>query len=80
MMYSKDLSDIPIATLTAPGSLVAVWCTNSVSHLTCLQNEIFPTWGIKYIGQWFWLKVGATWYDMGKSVVSFGHWDKRLLS
>jgi N6-adenosine-specific RNA methylase IME4 len=69
MMYDKDLADIPIATLTAPGSLVAVWCTNSVSHLTCLQNEIFPAWGMIYIGQWYWLKVGAASYEMGKSVV-----------
>jgi len=58
MMYSMDLANIPVATLTVPGSLVAVWCTNSVSHLTCLRSEIFPAWGIEYVGRWFWLKVG----------------------
>ncbi|XP_021936131.1 methyltransferase-like protein 4 isoform X2 [Zootermopsis nevadensis] len=57
MMYSMDLMKIPVANLTAPGSLVAVWCTNSDSHLTCLCTEVFPAWDIEYVGKWFWLKV-----------------------
>ncbi|PNF36475.1 hypothetical protein B7P43_G15868 [Cryptotermes secundus] len=57
MMYSEDLANIPVPALIAPGSLVAVWCTNSDSHLTCLLTKIFPAWGIEYVGKWFWLKV-----------------------
>jgi hypothetical protein len=58
MMYSVDLANIPVAILIAPGSLVAVWCTNSDSHLTSLCTEIFPAWDVEYVGKWFWLKVG----------------------
>ncbi|XP_069682056.1 N(6)-adenine-specific methyltransferase METTL4 isoform X2 [Periplaneta americana] len=57
MMYDFELIKIPIASLTAAGSLVAVWCTNSENHLNFLLNEIFPAWDVEYIGNWFWLKV-----------------------
>jgi N6-adenosine-specific RNA methylase IME4 len=58
MIYNEDLANIPVPALIAPGSLVAVWCTNSDSHLTCLLTKIFPAWGIEYVAKWFWLKVG----------------------
>ncbi|XP_067003193.2 N(6)-adenine-specific methyltransferase METTL4 isoform X2 [Anabrus simplex] len=56
MMYNEDLKKIPIESLLVPGSLIAVWCTNSPTHLNTLIDDIFPSWGVEYVAKWFWVK------------------------
>lgn len=58
-MYNSELKDLPIGPLLAKEGLVAVWCTNSPSHIDDLINDIFPVWGIQYVATWYWLKVGS---------------------
>jgi hypothetical protein len=58
IIYGGNLANIPVAILTMPVFLVAVWCTSSDSHLTSLCTEIFPAWDVEYVWKWFWLKVG----------------------
>lgn len=57
MMYNEQLKAIPMMQLLKEDGLVAVWCTNSPTHLRELQEEIFPSWGLQPLGKWFWLKV-----------------------
>ncbi|XP_012527481.1 N(6)-adenine-specific methyltransferase METTL4 [Monomorium pharaonis] len=57
MMYNEELVKIPIRKLLHSDGIVAVWCTNSSSHLNSIFNEIFPSWGITYRAKWYWLKV-----------------------
>ncbi|XP_049787305.1 N(6)-adenine-specific methyltransferase METTL4 [Schistocerca cancellata] len=57
MMYDEDLLKLPVASLIAPGALVAVWCTNSETHINTMKNKIFPSWGIECVSKWYWLKV-----------------------
>ncbi|XP_075215497.1 methyltransferase like 4 [Lycorma delicatula] len=57
MMYDKEISSIPLQRLLEKDGLVAVWCTNSPSHLKALTDDIFPSWSIKYVSTWFWIKV-----------------------
>ncbi|KAJ9578805.1 hypothetical protein L9F63_004955, partial [Diploptera punctata] len=57
MLYNEELTCIPIPALTLPGSLIAVWCTNSPSHFSSLCDVIFPAWDVEYIAKWFWVKV-----------------------
>ncbi|XP_063241373.1 N(6)-adenine-specific methyltransferase METTL4 [Bacillus rossius redtenbacheri] len=57
MMYDEDVARLPLASLAAPGTLVALWCTNSDSHLSAIRDALFPAWGVTYIGKWYWLKV-----------------------
>lgn len=60
MMYNDCLGDIPLNALLAPGGMIAVWCTNSKTHLDELREKLFPAWGAKVIAQWTWLKVQKT--------------------
>ncbi|GLH06216.1 Uncharacterized protein GBIM_11711 [Gryllus bimaculatus] len=57
MMYNDSLKNLPIAELLSPDALVAVWCTNSDQNINALLTEVFPDWGVKYLGTWIWLKV-----------------------
>lgn len=57
MMWDKELAEIPIDSLLENDGMVAVWCTNATSHIDALIKDIFPRWGVKFISQWFWLKV-----------------------
>lgn len=59
MMYNSEISSIPLKRWISNESLVAVWCTNSKTHLNAVINEIFPKWGLKYVSSWFWLKVNT---------------------
>lgn len=43
--------------LIAPGGLLAVWVTNKPKFRKFVMNKLFPTWNIKLVGVWYWLKV-----------------------
>ncbi|XP_043273744.1 N(6)-adenine-specific methyltransferase METTL4 isoform X2 [Venturia canescens] len=57
MMYNEELEKMPIENLLGKNGIVAVWCTNAPSHLNSILNEMFPAWGIVYVGKWYWVKV-----------------------
>ncbi|CDH52371.1 methyltransferase-like protein 4 [Lichtheimia corymbifera JMRC:FSU:9682] len=52
-----DLFKIPMKQLIAPGGLLAVWVTNKPKFRKFVMNKLFPTWNIKLVGVWYWLKV-----------------------
>ncbi len=56
-MGNDVLATLPISRLCANGALVAVWCTNSKTHLDYLLNTLLPSWNLKYVATWFWIKV-----------------------
>ncbi|KAH0944465.1 hypothetical protein HN011_007296 [Eciton burchellii] len=60
MMYNQELIKIPIGKLLRSNGIVAVWCTNSSTHLYSILNEIFPSWGIACTAKWYWVKVTRT--------------------
>ena len=51
------LKTIPIEKLCQEGALVAIWCTNSSTHLDYLRNKLLPIWNLTYVATWFWIKV-----------------------
>lgn len=51
------LKTMPIGNLCQDSALVAIWCTNSSTHLDYLRNELLPAWKLTYIATWFWIKV-----------------------
>lgn len=57
MMYNEDFKKLPLENHLTSEGLIVVWCTNSPQHLTELIEEIFPKWGVKYVGKWYWVKV-----------------------
>jgi hypothetical protein len=56
-MDNSFLASLPIAELCSAGTLVAIWLTNSPTHIDYLLNTLLPTWGLDYITTWFWIKV-----------------------
>ncbi|XP_076396799.1 methyltransferase like 4 isoform X2 [Megachile rotundata] len=67
MMYNEELIKIPIGKLLCSNGLVAIWCTNAQSHLHCIFNNIFPSWGITYRAKWYWIKITQT----GNTICNF---------
>ncbi|KAJ3647828.1 hypothetical protein Zmor_019685 [Zophobas morio] len=57
MMYNEDLKNLPLENHLNHDGLIVVWCTNSAQHLSALRDEIFPKWGVSYLGKWYWVKV-----------------------
>merc|ERR1712226_1254539 len=67
MMKNEHFLDLPIPKLARPGCLVFVWVTNKQKEHHFVREELFPKWNIKFITQWFWLKVtkyGEMVYDI----------------
>ncbi|XP_027089867.1 methyltransferase-like protein 2 isoform X2 [Coffea arabica] len=51
---------LPIEQLThTSGALVALWVTNREKLRRFVENELFPSWGVKYAATFYWLKVKA---------------------
>ncbi|TGZ82748.1 MT-A70, partial [Ascodesmis nigricans] len=63
------LKKIPVADITKPRGLVAVWITNRPALRKQLLEQVAPTWGCDGIpeAEWTWVKVtekGETVWDM----------------
>ena len=56
-MGDEVLAALPIDQLCDSRTLVAIWCTNSPSHLDYLLHTMLPTWKLKHVATWFWIKV-----------------------
>ncbi|KZS21149.1 Methyltransferase 4-like protein [Daphnia magna] len=56
-MDNDILATLPISGLCIEGALVAIWCTNSKTHLDYLTGTLLPLWKLTYIATWFWIKV-----------------------
>lgn len=59
-MLDKDgMLSMPIQHFVRPNTLVAIWCTNSPSHIASVHTELLPRWGLKLLATWYWIKVRA---------------------
>ncbi|KAL2932976.1 Methyltransferase-like protein 2 [Bienertia sinuspersici] len=57
---NRHFLSIPIKQLThTSGALVALWVTNREKLRNFVENELFPTWGVRYAATLYWLKVKA---------------------
>lgn len=67
MMSNDHLADIPIQSLLSDEGILIVWCTNSLSHMKALTEDIFEKWNVKLAAKWFWLKVTKS----GEPIINF---------
>jgi len=37
--------------------LVEVWFTNKVQFANFIKDVLFPSWGVRIVGEWHWIKV-----------------------
>ncbi|KAJ8672833.1 hypothetical protein QAD02_004093 [Eretmocerus hayati] len=57
MLRNEEIEQIPIGQLLNPTGIVAVWCTNNITQMKSILEQIFPTWGVSMKGKWYWLKI-----------------------
>ncbi|KAE8100551.1 hypothetical protein FH972_018438 [Carpinus fangiana] len=57
---NRNFLSLPIKQLThTDGALVALWVTNREKLRGFVEKELFPTWGVRYVATFYWLKVKA---------------------
>ncbi|XP_076462121.1 uncharacterized protein LOC143294630 [Babylonia areolata] len=60
MMNEDGLQNLPVADLSRPGGVVAVWVTNNQRLEDYTLDTLFPLWGVGLLARWHWLKVTQT--------------------
>lgn len=69
MLCKEDILSMPIERLVhRTNGLVAIWCTNSPSHIADIHSELLPKWNLKLLTIWFWIKITTS----GETVCDFG--------
>ncbi|SPQ97640.1 unnamed protein product (mitochondrion) [Plasmodiophora brassicae] len=57
-MRHNRLLQLPVGNLLNPREgVVAVWVTNDPKLRRFVETELFPSWGVRRCGIWFWLKL-----------------------
>ncbi|CRL03372.1 CLUMA_CG016380, isoform A [Clunio marinus] len=56
-MSDDEIMEIPLENYIKNSSIVIVWCTNSPSHITALQERILNKWNLKLLSRWQWVKI-----------------------
>lgn len=55
---NRYLLSLPIKQLThKDGGLVALWVTNREKLRGFVEKELFPSWGVRHMATFYWLKV-----------------------
>ncbi|KAL3869697.1 hypothetical protein ACJMK2_042349 [Sinanodonta woodiana] len=69
-LTNEDLIHLPISSLANEGCLVVMWVTNKQMHMKHIRDQLFPAWSVKWMAEWYWLKVtrsGEMVYDFDSS-------------
>nr|XP_021509467.1 methyltransferase-like protein 4 [Meriones unguiculatus] len=53
----QQIKRMPIPKLAAPGCLVVTWVTNRQKHLCFVKEELYPSWSVEVIAEWYWVKI-----------------------
>eukprot|EP00039_Didymoeca_costata_P024390 m.10171 g.10171 ORF g.10171 m.10171 type:complete len:366 (+) comp4213_c0_seq1:249-1346(+) len=54
---AEDLYKLELPRICSKGSIVAFWVTNNERHKRFLLEDLFVNWGIKPLGEWYWIKI-----------------------
>lgn len=50
---------MPVPKLAAADCLVVTWVTNRQKHLCFVKEELYPSWSVEVIAEWYWVKVSS---------------------
>lgn len=67
---------------TALGALVCVWVTNNKAYSDFVVDTLFPSWGVRHVATWFWLKLTAQTGELATGALDSAHrkpWEPLLL-
>ncbi|XP_062545367.1 N(6)-adenine-specific methyltransferase METTL4 isoform X1 [Armigeres subalbatus] len=73
MLDNESLKSIPLENHIHDRTIVAIWCTNSPTHISAIEEQFCPKWNLKLVGSWFWTKVT----EHGMPVCSFNETTKK---
>lgn len=48
---------MPVPKLAAADCLVVTWVTNRQKHLCFVKEELYPSWSVEVMAEWYWVKV-----------------------
>lgn len=57
ILHEQDFVGIPIESLSNDGCIIAVWVTNNQNLIRFIQEELFPSWNVKFCAIWHWVKI-----------------------
>lgn len=52
-----DLFQIPIKTCLSENGYMCIWVTNNPKISKFVTTKLFPSWGLKVVSTWYWIKV-----------------------
>lgn len=53
----QQIKRMPVPKLAAPDCLVVTWVTNRQKHLCFVKEELYPSWSVEVIAEWYWVKI-----------------------
>lgn len=48
---------MPVPKLAAADCLIVTWVTNRQKHLCFVKEELYPSWSVEVVAEWYWVKV-----------------------
>ncbi|XP_065078768.1 N(6)-adenine-specific methyltransferase METTL4 [Ochlerotatus camptorhynchus] len=73
MLDNECLKNIPLENHIHDETIVAIWCTNSPTHTSAIEQQLCTKWNIKLVGSWYWTKITKH----GQPVCSFNESTKK---
>ncbi|KAL1770988.1 methyltransferase 4 isoform X1 [Sigmodon hispidus] len=53
----QQIKRIPVPKLAVADCLVVTWVTNRQKHLRFVKEELYPSWSVEVIAEWYWVKI-----------------------
>ncbi|ERE83553.1 methyltransferase-like protein 4 [Cricetulus griseus] len=53
----QQIKQMPVPKLAAADCLIVTWVTNRQKHLCFVKEELYPSWSVEVIAEWYWVKI-----------------------
>lgn len=53
----QQIKRMPIPKLAAADCLIVTWVTNRQKHLCFVKEELYPSWSVEVVAEWYWVKI-----------------------
>lgn len=53
----QQIKRMPVPKLAAADCLIVTWVTNRQKHLCFVKEELYPSWSVEVIAEWYWVKI-----------------------
>ncbi|XP_021073695.1 methyltransferase-like protein 4 isoform X2 [Mus pahari] len=53
----QQIKRMPIPKLAAADCLIVTWVTNRQKHLCFVKEELYPSWSVEVVAEWYWIKI-----------------------